>query len=214
MLSIWSILCRLRWLENNLTSNRRQELKENQKVLVDQLMGIVTGGSPGPPTRQLIGKIKHWWGILRMLWFRIISHIQIIGNCILQRKLKFPALLNYWGIPTSFPSLTNIIISSQMHGHHLQHRGQQHPLWHHQQMQRPAQEQGWLSLLPALQTGCYSSGGHHVPGIDSHHWRMTPIVILWWYRNWGEWWADLMKKQCQSSPRVWRMQKARAERRF
>ena len=46
----------LRWLDRNLTSVNRQEVKENQKMLVDQLMNLVTGGSPGPPTRQLIAQ--------------------------------------------------------------------------------------------------------------------------------------------------------------
>merc|ERR1712218_52911 len=32
----------------------RQEVRGCQKVLVDQLMAQVTGGSPGPPTRHLI----------------------------------------------------------------------------------------------------------------------------------------------------------------
>ena len=34
----------LRWLDRNLTSVNRQEVKENQKMLVDQLMNLVTGG--------------------------------------------------------------------------------------------------------------------------------------------------------------------------
>ena len=38
------------------SQERRQEVRDSQKVLVSQLMAQVTGGSPGPPTRQLIGK--------------------------------------------------------------------------------------------------------------------------------------------------------------
>ena len=46
----------LRWLDRNLVSVDRQQVKENQKMLVDQLMNLVTGGSPGPPTRQFIAQ--------------------------------------------------------------------------------------------------------------------------------------------------------------
>ena len=36
--------------------DRRQDVKEAQKTLVEQLMGQVTGGSPGPSTRHLIAQ--------------------------------------------------------------------------------------------------------------------------------------------------------------
>ena len=38
------------------SQERRQEVRDCQKVLVTQLMAQVTGGSPGPPTRHLIGQ--------------------------------------------------------------------------------------------------------------------------------------------------------------
>ena len=46
----------LRRLEKNLSTVNRQDVKDSQKTLVDQLMGEVTGGSPGPPTRQLLAQ--------------------------------------------------------------------------------------------------------------------------------------------------------------
>ena len=38
------------------SQERRQEVRDCQKVLVTQLMAQITGGSPGPPTRHLIGQ--------------------------------------------------------------------------------------------------------------------------------------------------------------
>ena len=46
----------LRRLEKNLPTVNRQDVKEAQKTLVSQLMSEVTGGSPGPPTRQLLAQ--------------------------------------------------------------------------------------------------------------------------------------------------------------
>ena len=46
----------LRRLEKNLPTVNRQDVKEAQKTLVAQLMSEVTGGSPGPPTRQLLAQ--------------------------------------------------------------------------------------------------------------------------------------------------------------
>ena len=46
----------LRRLERNLNTVNRQDVKEAQKTLVAQLMAEVTGGSPGPPTRQLVAQ--------------------------------------------------------------------------------------------------------------------------------------------------------------
>ena len=39
------------------SQERRQEVRDCQKLLVTQLMAQVTGGSPGPPTRHLIGNM-------------------------------------------------------------------------------------------------------------------------------------------------------------
>ena len=46
----------LRWLDSHLPLADRSQVKECQKVLVGQLMSLVTTGSPGPPTRHLIGE--------------------------------------------------------------------------------------------------------------------------------------------------------------
>ena len=40
------------------SQERRQEVRDSQKVLVTQLLAQVTGGSPGPPTRHLIGELR------------------------------------------------------------------------------------------------------------------------------------------------------------
>jgi len=46
----------LRWLDSHLPQADRGQVKECQKVLVGQLMSLVTTGSPGPPTRHLIAQ--------------------------------------------------------------------------------------------------------------------------------------------------------------
>jgi len=46
----------LRSLEKSLYCAKKSDVKECQKKLVEQLMAQVAGGSPGPPTRQLLAQ--------------------------------------------------------------------------------------------------------------------------------------------------------------
>ena len=46
----------LRFLDKSLGCAKKSDVKECQKKLVEQLMAQLVGGSPGPPTRQLLAQ--------------------------------------------------------------------------------------------------------------------------------------------------------------